>query len=144
MKETAMAKKVRQIMTSSPVTMTADRPVTDAATAMKENGIGDVIVLTDGKVAGVVTDRDIVVRVIAQGREPQTTKLGDVCSRDVATVGPDDDIDKVIKIVRERAVRRVPVLDGGKPVGIVSIGDLAIERDQHSALADVSAAPSNR
>jgi len=139
-----MAQKIKDIMTSSPITLTADRPVIDAATAMKENNIGDVIVMTEGKMCGVVTDRDIVVRVIAQGREPQTTKLGDVCSRDVASVGPDDDVDRVIDVVRKRSVRRVPVVDGGKPVGIVSIGDLAMERDQTSALADVSAAAPNR
>jgi signal-transduction protein with cAMP-binding, CBS, and nucleotidyltransferase domain len=139
-----MAQKIKDIMTSSPITLTADRPVIDAATAMKENNIGDVIVMTEGKMCGVVTDRDIVVRVIAQGREPQTTKLGDVCSRDVASVGPDDDVDRVIDVVRKRSVRRVPVLDGGKPVGIVSIGDLAMERDQTSALADLSAAAPNR
>jgi len=139
-----MAQKIKDIMTSSPITLTADRPVIDAATAMKENNIGDVIVMTEGKMCGVVTDRDIVVRVIAQGREPQTTKLGDVCSRDVASVGPDDDVDRVIDLVRKRSVRRVPVVDGGKPVGIVSIGDLAMERDQTSALADVSAAAPNR
>jgi CBS domain-containing protein len=139
-----MAQKIKDIMTSSPITLTADRPVTDAATAMKENGIGDVIVMTDGKMCGVVTDRDIVVRVIAQGREPQSTKLGDVCSRDVQSVSPNDDVERAIQIVRERAVRRVPVVDGGKPVGIVSIGDLAMERDQKSALADVSAAAPNR
>jgi CBS domain-containing protein len=139
-----MPQKIKDIMTSSPITLTADRPVTDAATAMKENGIGDVIVMTDGKMCGVVTDRDIVVRVIAQGREPQSTKLGDVCSRDVQSVSPNDDVERAIQIVRERAVRRVPVVDGGKPVGIVSIGDLAMERDQKSALADVSAAAPNR
>jgi len=139
-----MAQKIKDIMTGSPITLTADRPVTDAATAMKENGIGDVIVMSEGKMCGVVTDRDIVVRVIAQGREPQTTKLGDVCSRDVASVSPNDDVDRAIQIVRERAVRRVPVVDGDRPVGIISIGDLAIERDQKSALADVSAAAPNR
>lgn len=139
-----MTQKIREIMTASPITLTADRPVTDAAMAMKENHIGDVIVMTDGKMGGVVTDRDIVVRVIAQGREPQTTKLGDICSRDVASVGPDDEVDRVIDLVRKRSIRRVPVLQDGKPVGIVSIGDLAIERDQRSALADVSAAAPNR
>ncbi len=139
-----MTQKIREIMTASPITLPADRPVTDAAMAMKENHIGDVIVMTDGKMCGVVTDRDIVVRVIAQGREPQTTKLGDICSRDVASVGPDDEVDRVIDLVRKRSIRRVPVLQDGKPVGIVSIGDLAIERDQRSALADVSAAAPNR
>jgi len=139
-----MAQKIKDIMTASPITLTADRPVIDAATAMKENSIGDVIVMNEGKMCGVVTDRDIVVRVIAQGREPQTTKLGDICSRDVASVSPNDDVNRAIQIVRERAVRRVPVVDRDTPVGIVSIGDLAMERDQKSALADVSAAAPNR
>jgi len=139
-----MAQKIRDVMTASPITLTADQPVNDAARAMKEHDIGDVIVLDGDKMCGIVTDRDIVVRVLASGRDTMTTKLRDVCSSDVATVAPSDDINAAIKIVRERSVRRIPVMDDGKPVGIVSIGDLAMERDPKSALADVSAARANR
>jgi len=139
-----MAQKIRDIMTSSPVTLDADSTVNEAAKAMKQNNIGDVIVLSNGQVKGIVTDRDLAVRVLAEGRSPQDTKLAEICSGDLAAVSPDDDVDRAIQLVRERAVRRVPVIQNGKAVGVVSIGDLAIERDQRSALADVSAAPPNR
>jgi CBS domain-containing protein len=81
------------------------------------------------------------VRVLAEGRDPNQTQLGDVCSREVATVSPDDDLTAAGDLMRDRAVRRVPVVENGKPVGIVSIGDLAIERDPDSALSHISAAP---
>src|SRR6266508_182244 len=95
------------------------------------------------KVYGIVTDRDIVVRGIAEGLDPRTNTLDDICSRTLTTVSPDDSIDTAVSLMREKAIRRLPVVKRGRPVGIVSIGDLAIERDSHSALADVSAAPPN-
>lgn len=138
-----MAQKIRDIMTSPPVTLGAEQSAADAASAMRENDVGDVIVMKDDRMCGLVTDRDLAVRVVAEGRDPQSTRLDDVCTSDVVSVGPDDEVEQAIRIVRERAVRRVPVVEGDRPVGIVSIGDLAIERDETSALADVSAAPSN-
>jgi CBS domain-containing protein len=138
-----VAQKIRDIMTSPPVTLGAEQSATDAASAMKENDVGDVIVMKDDRMCGLVTDRDLAVRVVAEGLDPQSTRLDAVCTSDVVTIGPDDDVEQAIRIVRERAVRRVPVVEGDRPVGIVSIGDLAIERDETSALADVSAAPSN-
>jgi CBS domain-containing protein len=138
-----MAQKVREIMTENVVTLSGSAPITDAARRMKEADIGDVIVLSDGTICGLVTDRDIVVRAIAEGKDPQSVALEEICTHDVATVGPDDSVEQAIEILRRRAVRRVPVVEGGRPVGIVSIGDLAIERDEHSALADISAAESN-
>lgn len=130
-------------MTSSPVTLAADRPVIAAAAAMKEYGIGDVIVVDGGQMRGIVTDCDLAVRVLADGRDPQTTTLGEVCSPSVVTVSPDDEVAEAVSLIRQKAVRRLPVVDGRTPVGIVSIGDLAIERDERSALADVSAALPN-
>ncbi len=134
---------VQDVMTTDPVALDASEPVLEAAKRMKDHDIGDVIVLDDGQVCGVVTDRDIVVRVLADGRDASQTPLGDVCSRDLATVSPSDDLTTAGDLMRERAVRRVPVVENGKPVGIVSIGDLAIERDETSALADISAAEGN-
>lgn len=90
-----------------------------------------------------MTDRDIVVRGIAEGLDPRTNTLDDICSRTLTTVSPDDSIDTAVSLMREKAIRRLPVVKRGRPVGIVSIGDLAIERDRDSALADVSAAPPN-
>jgi CBS domain-containing protein len=138
-----MAQTVREVMTQNVVTLPGSAPLTDAARRMKESDIGDVIVTADGNMCGLVTDRDIVVRAIAEGRDPQSTTLDEICTHEVATVGPDDSLEQAIGIIREQAVRRVPVVEGGRPVGIVSIGDLAIERDEDSPLADVSAAPGN-
>lgn len=138
-----MAQKVRDVMTQNPVTLPRTAAVTDAAKRMRDEDIGDVIVMNDGDMCGLVTDRDIVVRAVAEGADPQFTKLGEICSAEVVTVGPDDSIDDAVRIMRERAVRRVPVVEGNRPIGIVSIGDLAIERDEGSALAEISAAESN-
>ena len=138
-----MAPTVRDVMTANPVTLPAQAPVVDAAKKMREADIGDVIVLDGDSICGVVTDRDIVVRVLAEEREPAGTKLGDICSRDLATVSPDDDLTRAGDLMRERTVRRVPVVEEGKPVGIVSMGDLAVERDPDSALGTISAASPN-
>ncbi len=138
-----MAQTVRDVMTENVVTLPGSAPLTDAARRMKEADIGDVIVMADGELCGVVTDRDIVVRAIAEGRDPQSSTLDEICSHEVVTVGPDDSLEQAVEVMRQRAVRRLPVVQGGRPVGIVSIGDLAIERDETSALADISAAEGN-
>lgn len=138
-----MAQKVRDVMTAAPVALQAGQPVTEAAKAMREYGIGDVIVVDDGNLKGLLTDRDIVVRAIAADRDPQTTPVGEICSPDLVTVGADDDLDTAVREMGERGVRRIPVVDNGQPVGIVSVGDMAIERDERSALADISAHRSN-
>jgi CBS domain-containing protein len=138
-----MARKVREIMTPAPVSMAPTESVSAAARAMREHGIGTVLVADNGQLRGMVTDRDITVRVLAESRDPASTLLTDICSRDVVALAPDDDVSEAIRLVCERAVRRIPVVDDGHPVGIVSIGDLALDRDSDSALADVSAAPPN-
>ena len=138
-----MAQAVREVMTENLVTLPGTAPLAEAAQRMKESDIGDVIVMDGDSMCGVVTDRDIVVRAIATGKDPQSASLSEICSHEVVTVGPDDTIDHAAQVMRERAVRRLPVVDGGRPVGIVSIGDLAIERDSSSALADISAAEGN-
>ena len=139
-----MAQKVREVMTSAPVTLRPGQPLTTAAAAMRDQGIGAVLVADDGKLQGIVSDRDIVVRAVADGRDPGSTTLADVCSSDLVTVTPDEDADEAVRRMRQHAIRRIPVVaEGGKPVGIVSIGDLAIERDERSALADISAQPPN-
>lgn len=136
-----MPTKMRDIMSPDPVCLAPGDTVFAAATAMKQHGIGTVLVLTDGRLSGVVTDRDITVRVLAEDRDPQATLVGDICSRDLAALGPDDDVAQALRLVRERAVRRIPILAEGTPVGVVSVGDLALEKDLGSALSGVSAAP---
>lgn len=138
-----MAQKIRDVMTPDPVTCDVDDTVMDAAQAMKAYAIGDVLVLDGGRICGLVTDRDLVVRVIAEGRDASATPLREVCSREVATLQPDDDAERVVRLMTQRAIRRVPIVERDAVVGVVSIGDLAMERDAHSALATLSAAPPN-
>ncbi|WP_067176871.1 CBS domain-containing protein [Microtetraspora niveoalba] len=139
-----MAQTVAEVMTRNPATVDSGQGVDVAAQLMRDNDAGAVIVTEGGHVSGIVTDRDIAVRVVADDKAPQTP-VREVCSgEDIATVGPDTSIDQVIQIMRSKAVRRIPVVQNDQPVGIVSIGDLAIERDSGSALADISAAEGNK
>jgi CBS domain-containing protein len=138
-----MAQSIREVMTADPQTVSSDATLEEAAREMQSDDIGAVLVTDNGDVAGILTDRDIVVRAVAEGRDPSSTKVGDVATRDVQTLTPDSSIDDAIKLVREQNVRRIPVVEGGRPAGIVSIGDLAIERDTDSALADISSEPPN-
>jgi CBS domain-containing protein len=134
---------VAAVMTEQLEVLASDSPVRDAARVMRDAGIGDVIVIEDGSVCGIVTDRDIVVRGIASGKDPATTRLEEICSKDVTTVSSDTPVEEAVRLMRDRAVRRLPVVDGDRPVGVVSLGDLAVERDPSSALADISEAPPN-
>jgi len=135
-----MTRKMRDIMSPAPECMASTESVSAAARAMRERGIGTVLVMEDGRLYGVVTDRDITVRVLAEDRDPLATRLGEICSADLAVLGPDDDVAQAIRLVKEQAVRRIPIVADGTPVGVVSIGDLALEADGSAALSGVSAA----
>lgn len=130
-------------MTPDPIALPQTATVFDAAQKMRDASIGNVVVLNGQKVCGIVTDRDIVVRAIATGRDPRSTKLADICSRELTTLSPEDNVETAVRLMREHAVRRLPVVKDDRPVGILTLGDLAIEEDSESALADVSAAPPN-
>jgi CBS domain-containing protein len=138
-----MTRKVREIMSAAPVCMAASEPVSAAARAMKERGIGTVLVLSGGRLTGLVTDRDITIRVLAENRDPRATRLGDICSAELAVLSPDDDLEAAARLVRDHAVRRLPVIADGVPVGVVSIGDLALNQHERSALSQLPAAPPN-
>jgi signal-transduction protein with cAMP-binding, CBS, and nucleotidyltransferase domain len=137
-----MAKTVADVMTREPVTVESTRPVQEAARLMRQADTGALIVLQDGNVAGIVTDRDITVRVVAEGKGLETP-VREACSEDLNAVAPDTSISQAVQVMRSNAVRRLPVVESGHPVGIVSLGDLAMERDSDSALADISAAEGN-
>jgi CBS domain-containing protein len=139
-----MAQRVKDVMTEGPVVLGKDVPIMEAARLMRDQGIGDVIVVEGETAEGIVTDRDIVIRGVAEGADPSTTRLGQVISSELVSVAPDDPVETAMKLMRERAVRRLPVVEGGKPVGVVSIGDLAVERDADSVLGDISEEPPNR
>jgi CBS domain-containing protein len=138
-----VAQTLKDLMTPNPLTVSMDTPVQEAARHMRDDGIGDVIVTDGNTVCGIVTDRDIVVRAIADGLDPASTTVGDICSTELVTMSPDDGVEDAVTLMRERALRRLPIVESGRPVGIVSIGDLAIEGNGESALADISAAPPN-
>jgi CBS domain-containing protein len=133
---------VGELMSRDPITCPPEAEIRSAAQLMRDRDIGDVVVVADDEVRGIVTDRDITVRAVADGRGPDTP-LSDVLTGEVVTVAPDDRVEKVVDLMREHAVRRIPVIEGGRLAGVISIGDLAIERDSDSALADISAAREN-
>jgi CBS domain-containing protein len=139
----AKAKTVHDVMTPDPITLPETASLFEAAKKMRAAGIGDVVVLDGETVCGIVTDRDIVVRGIADGRNPQSTTIAEVCSRELTTVSPDDQIETAVRLMRDHAIRRLPVVRRGRAVGILTMGDIAIKRDADSALAEVSAAPPN-
>ncbi|MGW4641308.1 CBS domain-containing protein [Sphaerisporangium sp. NPDC004334] len=130
-------------MTHRPICLPADAPVSKAARLMRDQAIGDVLVTRDDRLCGLVTDRDIVVRAVAEARDADSTPLGALCTSDLVTARPDQDVEDVIRLMRERAVRRVPVVVDGRPVGIVSLGDMALENRPSSPLSEISGAPPN-
>jgi CBS domain-containing protein len=138
-----MAETVREVMTRDPTTLDSSRTIADAARAMRDGDFGALIVTEGDSVQGIVTDRDIVVRAVADGLDPDSTQLGEVASEQLEALSPGDSIDDAVAKVRATDVRRLPVVENGTAVGIVSVGDLAVERDPDSALADISAATPN-
>jgi CBS domain-containing protein len=140
-----MAKaRVRDVMTMTPTTLRPDQTVTAAARVMEAENVGDVIVTENGTIRGVVTDRDITVRAVARGLDPKDTPLSEIWSDEPVTVDSETSLKKAADLMSEHSVRRLPVVDDGSLVGIVSLGDLAVERDPESALGEISAAPPNR
>jgi CBS domain-containing protein len=115
--------------------------VTKAAQAMQEQDVGSLPVVEGERVVGIVTDRDIVVRAVAKGVDPQTLTVGDVASSDLVTVEPDDDLDEALALMARHRVRRLPVVEDGRLVGVVAQADVALEakeKDAGEMLADIS------
>ena len=138
-----MAITVEEIMTREPRTVEIGDSLVDAAREMRDGDIGNVIVTDGGQVAGIVTDRDIVIRAIAEGRELQSTKVGDVCSSSPRMLEPGDSVEAAAHAMGENSIRRLPVVRDGQLVGVLSLGDLAQDRDAGPSLADISAASPN-
>jgi CBS domain-containing protein len=137
---------IREVMTAAPITVRTDATLREAAQVMAENDIGDVFVVepvSEGLV-GILTDRDIAIRAIATGLDPSTTKVGDVSTDGVGALGPNDTVQDALRLMREKAVRRLPVVESGKAIGVVTLGDLSVEADPTSVLADLSTAPPDR
>jgi CBS domain-containing protein len=138
-----MVETVAEVMTDDPIVLDAQARVSEAAKLMRDGDIGDVIVTRNGRVAGVVTDRDIVVRAVASELDPSKTRVDEISSSDPTTIAPTAPLDDAVRVMRERAIRRLPVVEGDRPVGILSLGDLAIDRDPRSLLADITKAAPN-
>lgn len=134
---------VRDAMTEGPVTMRHDAKVREAARRMKRANIGDVIVMRDEKAYGILTDRDIVVRCIAEAGEPTEMRIGDICSTNLLAVRANDSLASAEELMRRRAVRRLVVEEHGVPVGILTLADVERARHPESAMADIAAAPPN-
>ena len=138
-----MPQRIHDVMTPNPVALPGTTSVHEAARAMRDQDIGDVIVIENNQVCGIVTDRDIVVRTVAEAQDSATMTLADICSHALLTVTPTDSVEEAVRLMRTHAIRRLPVVEEGKAVGMVSLGDLAVERDPDSALGEISAAPPN-
>jgi CBS domain-containing protein len=136
-----MGLKVRDVMTGVPVMLQKGDTLTQAARRMRDHAVGCVLVADGTQLRGLVTDRDIVVRAVAKSLDPAAVSLDEVCTLNLACVSPNDDVDDAVTAMRARAVRRLPVVEDGRAVGIVSLGDLAIGGDESFALADIAAAP---
>lgn len=140
----AFEHRVVDAMTQHPHTCAVGTTVQQAAQIMRDQGLGDVLVVDgDGSLVGVLTDRDIAVRAVADHTDAGSVAVGEVCSRDPVTITPDRPSEEAVELMRTHAVRRLPVVDRGRLLGIVSLGDLAEARDPGSALADISAARPN-
>jgi CBS domain-containing protein len=137
-----MTQSIREVMTKNPVVLSETTTATQAARAMRDSDIGDVLVVSEGddQIQGIVTDRDIAIRVVADGADPDNVTLDQIQSRNIATLTPNDTVEDAIQMMRDKDIRRIPIVDGGRPVGVVSLGDLAVARDTDSVLADISVA----
>ncbi|MEU7426352.1 CBS domain-containing protein [Streptomyces sp. NPDC040750] len=138
-----MTQHVRDVMTSDLVTLEPQASAAAAARLMRDEDVGAVLVTENGHLRCLVSDRDLVVRVFAEGADPEQTTVVQAGSEDLVTVTPDDSLDRAVELMREHAVRRLPVVEGDDPVGIVSLGDMAIERGEGTALGDISVAKPN-
>ncbi len=139
-----MAWQIKDVMTREIHAVRKDATLREVAHLMHDHNIGLVLINNlDGSLFGVATDRDLVVRGLASPRDIDKMQVAEVCSGSLVQLAPSATIDEALKLMRERAVRRIPVVSEGKCVGIVSLGDLARTKDPHSTLAQISWAPPN-
>lgn len=131
---------VRDVMTPLPETVTPETSLEDAARIMADQGIGDVLVVPgSGHLVGIVTDRDLAIRALAKGLGP-STKVEEIASRDVVAVSPTATAHEALDLMKGLNVRRLPVVEDDRPIGVVSLGDLSKDAEAGPALADISAA----
>jgi len=130
--------KVKDVMTSTVECVRPEGTLQEAAMKMKSLDVGPIPVCEGDRVLGIVTDRDIVVRAVADGRDARTTKVQEIMTRDVVSVRDDDDVKDAARVMKEHQVRRVIVLGGdGRLAGIVSMKDLAVDTGDKKMAGDV-------
>ena len=136
--------QIRDIMNTNLHNLSENSSVLEAAQEMSSAHTGDVLVThDDGSLCGIVTDRDIVTRVLAQGKDPSGTRLSEICTRDPKILEPSASTDDAVRLMTDNAIRRIPVVENRRVVGMISLGDLAMNRDPESALGRISAASPN-
>ena len=121
-----MAKSVRDAMTENPRSIGASASVVEAARLMRDEHIGSLPITDDEELVGMITDRDITTRVVAAAADPKMTSVGDVVSRDLISVEPDEDLEEAVQLMASHQVRRLPVVENGSLVGIVAQADVAL------------------
>jgi Predicted signal-transduction protein containing cAMP-binding and CBS domains len=133
-----MDAKVRDVMTPGPIGVDYDQSVGEAARAMRDWGVGAILVVSNGSLYGLVTDRDLVMRAVAEARGADEP-VGPLSSADLIGVDADTDVREAMRLMRQHGVRRLPVLEDGQVTGIVSLGDLAMQDEPDLAFAQLSA-----
>lgn len=127
-------KRVTDAMTADPRSVELETPVAEAARILRDEGVGSLPVVKGGRVTGMVTDRDLAVRVLAEGRDAGSTRVGDVVSGEPVTVRPEQDLDEALRLMARHQVRRLPVVDDGdRLVGILAQADVALAGDDERA-----------
>ena len=134
-----MAKSVRDAMTEDPHSIGASAAVVEAARLMREEDVGSLPITEDEALVGMITDRDITMRVVAEAADPQRTSVGDICSRDLISVAPDNDLEEALQLMARHQVRRLPVVENGRLVGIVAQADVALRENETKTGALVEA-----
>ncbi|MEW1871688.1 CBS domain-containing protein [Streptomyces caelestis] len=135
-----MVRQVREVMTDQPLGVGPGTTVQQVATVMRDENIRAVLVLEGSRLRGLVTDRDLTVRILADGGDVTGRTVAEACGSELVTVAPDDDVDRAVHLMRSKELRRLPVVDDGQPVGIIALGDLVAERDPASAPGRTGAA----
>jgi CBS domain-containing protein len=125
-----MAKSVRDAMTGDPRSIGQSASVVEAALLMREEDIGSLPITDDEKLVGMITDRDITTRVVAEAADPKMTSVGDVYSRDLISVEPDKDLEEALRLMARHQVRRLPVVENGRLVGVVAQADIALTENE--------------
>jgi CBS domain-containing protein len=136
--------RIRGFMTPYVVSVQIHDTLADAAHAMRQHDVGDGIVLNGEQLFGILTDRDVIVRGIAEKYQPDVTEVKDIASEHVTSVSPEDYVDDAMQIMKDHAIRRLPVVENHRVIGIISLGDVVLQEEPETPLANISAAPPNR